>query len=681
MERYGLILMKDKTEMKIIIQHIKKITGIISLLQLCFLPVYAQEKIQTDICIYGGNSAGVIAAYTAAKLNKKVVLIEPGKRLGGLTAGGLGHTDIGNKYAITGLSKDFYRRIGKHYAKLEQWVFEPKVALAVFMDYVKEGGFAVKYNTRIKGVNKKKSAIENIIIENANDTSITAIVYAKQFIDCTYEGDLMAMAGVNYTIGREANSMYSETVNGVQLREQHQFIDGIDPYKEEGKPESGLLWGISDNKLAAMGSGDKYIQSYNFRICLSDDPANRIAIARPDNYDASKYELLLRYLKAVPAKSLKAFLKMDLMPNHKTDINNFGPFSTDMIGMNYQYPDGDCEVRKTIFKQHEDYTKGLLYFIGHDERMPEHLRTAMLQWGYPKDEYVDNNHWTPQLYIREARRMISDYVMTEANCTGKEVVTDGVGMAAYMMDSHNAQRIVVNGMIKNEGDIQYKNVRPYPIAYRSIIPKEKECSNLLVPVCLSASHIAYGSIRMEPVFMVLAQSAAMAVCSAIDKKTSVQGVDVKALQEKLTVNPYLDNRASEIIVDNEDENFFKATGNWISRKEEGYALSYLIDATASNSIAKFNPNISSESNYQVFIYYPRIRNASFSNHIDVFNGKEITTQVFKYNEANFSRGDWVPLGTYHFSKGRNNYVKVWADDKEIVVADAVLLLPVGPQVK
>lgn len=656
--------------------HIKALLISLLFMNTCVF-ANAHRPVYVDVCIYGGTSAGVIAAYTAAMMHKKVLLADPGKRLGGLSSGGLGYTDIGNKYAVTGVAKDFYRRIGKHYGKLEQWIFEPKVALAIFMEYVKEGGFNVRYNTRLKTVKKNGTTIESITVEQANEnnTSALSVIHAKQFLDCTYEGDLMAKAGVSYTVGREDNATYNETVNGVQLRDMHQFPDGIDPYKIPDHPESGLLWGISNSTLAMIGSGDKNIQAYNFRICLSDSLNNQISITRPADYDSSRYELLLRYLQSYPAKNLKAFLKMDLLPNHKADINNFGPFSTDMIGMNYQYPDGDYATRAVIYKQHEEYTKGLLYFIGHDPRVPENLRHLMLQWGYPKDEYEDNNHWTSQLYIREARRMLGEYVMTQANCQGKEMVSDGIGLAAYMMDSHNTQRIVVNGMVKNEGDVQLKDVKPYPVAYRSITPKRNECTNLLVPVCLSVSHMAYGSIRMEPVFMVIAQSAAAAACMAIDNKTSVQKINVKALQQELTGNPLVNHSLPEIVVDNDDAKHFYTSGKWIKKNEDGYGTSYLFDSTSSAANAKFIPYIHVKGDYKVYIFYPRIRNASFTNEVSVFDGKSFNAKTIHYKESEMMRGDWIGLGTYNLSNGENSYVEVRGKEG-ITVADAVLFIPV-----
>jgi len=654
---------------------------------LFLLPVFLKaQKVapgitQADVCVYGGSAAGVIAAYTAAGMHKKVVLVEPGYRLGGLSSGGLGYTDIGNKYVVTGLARDFYRRVGRHYGKFEQWIFEPKVAESIFLDYIERAHCPVRYGTRLKAVHKSAAAITSIDLEDAQGKPAGSI-RARVFIDCTYEGDLMAKAGVGYTTGREANNVYNETANGVQLKEKHQFPDNIDPYRIPGKPESGLLWGISNEALAAMGSGDKKIQTYNFRICLTNDAANLIPITKPEGYDAGRYELLLRFLAAKPAKDLDGFMKVDLMPNHKTDINNNGPFSTDMIGMNYDYPDADYATRQAIIKSHEWYTKGFLYFIGHDERMPEHLRKLMLQWGYPKDEYVKTNHWSPQLYVREARRMLGAYTMTEANCTGREVVPDGVGMGAYNMDSHNAERIVVNGMVKNEGDVQINGIHPYPVAYRSVTPKAGECSNLLVPVCLSASHMAYGSIRMEPVFMVLAQSSAMAACMAIDKKTSVQQVDVQQLQAMLKNNPLADNSIPEILVDNDDTAHVLLNGPWQKETNGGYGPSlYYIKATEkAPATFSFVPGIRHKGRYQVYFYCPKLPDLASVISVQVFDGvKNINASIHKsaVNVTGQTSGEWVLLASAVFNAGKKARVTVTNQGADAVVpADAVLFVPV-----
>lgn len=486
-----------------------------------------KKNMSVDICVYGGTSGGVIAAYTAKKQGKSVLLVEPTNRIGGLTTGGLGQTDIGHVEAIIGYALDFYKRVGKYYGKNEaQYTFEPKIALSVYNDYVNESGINLLYHYRIVGAIKNKNTVKSIILKDSNGKDGNINVSAKVFIDCSYEGDLMAKAGISYTYGREANSVYGETWDGVQMLDGHQFPDGIDPYNIKGNPSSGLVYGISSEKMGERGSGDKRIQAYNYRVTLTNDPKNRRDITEPENYDPSKYELLIRLKEKIPWKSLNDVFIWSIMPNNKTDINNRGGFSTDMIGSNWNYPDASYDERERIAKEHIDYTKGLLYFVGHDSRIPANIREEMLKWGYPKDEYVDTGNFTPQLYIREARRMIGSMVMTQNYCQQKEIVDDPIGWASYTMDSHNSGRYVVNGMVKNEGNVEEPINAAYKVSYRAITPKESEARNVLVPVCLSASHIAYGSIRMEPVFMLLGENSALAACQAIDKHSCcVQSVD------------------------------------------------------------------------------------------------------------------------------------------------------------
>lgn len=508
------------------------------------------EIIKTDICIYGGTSSGVIAGVAADRLGKKVVIVEPSMHLGGLTCGGLGATDIGNKAAITGLARDFYRSLGKHYGVEEQWTFEPHVATKVFNRYLSGTKVRVIKGYEIKSLIKKNGHITQISIGNVDAAGKPSVVIqAKVFIDATYEGDLLAKAGVSYTVGREDNSTYGETLNGFQLLDKHQFPDSISPYVNPRDPNSGYVYGVSNNMPMPTGTGDKLVQAYNYRLCLTNVEENKIPITKPDNYNPANYELLRRVIaqreKLKWKHVLGSYFNIGYMPNGKTDVNNKGPFSTDMIGANHNYPEADYKTRRQIAREHADYIKGLLYFLAYDAAVPDTLKMQMRAWGYSKDEFIDNGGFPHQLYVREARRMIGNYVMTEHNCLGKVKVDDAVGMAAYGMDSHNCQRIVVNGMVKNEGDVQVGGFSPYPVAYGSITPKRNECTNLLVPVCLSASHIAYGSIRMEPVFMVLGQSAAIAASLAINKKQSVQDVDVTLIQKILRDNPLLDKTSPD----------------------------------------------------------------------------------------------------------------------------------------
>jgi hypothetical protein len=520
------------------------------------------EVIEADLCVYGGSPAGIMAAVQAVRMGKRALLVEPDVHLGGLTAGGLGATDIGNKAAIGGLSREFYRRVAQHYSKdsawrfesrqeyfarrssgqaqasdltsadATMWTFEPHVAEDLFWQMLNEARVPVYLQQRLTAVRLENGRLLEFAVEGGK------AFRARMFIDATYEGDLLAIAGVSYTVGREANSQYGETLNGIRAETpKHQFTVPVDPYQKAGDPASGLLPFIQAGDGRVPGEGDHRLQAYNYRLCFTTNAANRKRVERPRDYDPADYELLARYLEALVAAgqkpALSEFWNPIWMPNQKTDINNNGGFSTDFIGMNWDYPAPDPATRARIAKAHEDYIRGFITFLATSPRVPANLRAEMQQWGPAADEFDDTAGWPRQLYVREARRMVSDVVMTERHCRGQEIVSDPVGLAAYNMDSHNCQRIVKNGRVENEGDVQVPPMKPYPISYRAIVPRRGECENLLVPVCLSASHIAYGSIRMEPVFMILGQSAATAAALAIEDRVPVQRVNYAKLQARL----------------------------------------------------------------------------------------------------------------------------------------------------
>jgi len=513
-----------------------------------------------DVVVYGGTAAGVIAAVQAKKMGKTVIVVSPDKHLGGLSSGGLGFTDTGNKSVIGGLSREFYHRVWLHYDQPQawtwqkkaeygnkgqgtpaidgeqrtMWIFEPHAAEQVFEDYVKQYGIPVERDEwldRAKGVKKDGARIISI-------TTLSGKTYTgKMFIDATYEGDLMAVAGVEYTVGREAQSTYDEKWNGVQvgvLHHRHHFGAVKQPISADitpGDPKSGVVARVSTQPPGEYGQADKKVQAYCFRMCLTDVPSNRIPFAKPDGYDPKQYELLLRVFDAGWRET---FEKFDPIPNHKTDTNNHGPFSTDNIGMNWDYPDATYERRREIIKEHETYQKGWLYFIANDPRVPKEVQEKMQTWGLPKDEFTDSGGWSPQLYIREARRMIGSYVMTENDLLKKRTTPDSIGMGSYGIDSHNVQRYITpEGDVQNEGDIGVPTKGPYGIAYGALVPKRGQADNLLVPVCASSSHIAFGSIRMEPVFMILGQSAATAAVLAIDGQMAVQDVPYAKLRARL----------------------------------------------------------------------------------------------------------------------------------------------------
>lgn len=641
-----------------------------------------KDEINVDICIYGGSSAGVVAAYTAIKAGKTAVIIEPGGRVGGLSSGGLGMTDIGNKYVVTGVALDFYRKLGAYYGNLENWIFEPKVALSVFHEYIKDADINVIYNRQLIEVKKENNNIREITVTNLDEQNGSKLkVKAKMFLDCTYEGDLMAMAGVSYTIGRENNSVYNEILNGVQFLTGHQFPDGVDPYKVKGDPSSGLLWGVNNETLKPNGTGDKKVQAYNYRIALTNDPDNRIPITEPDNYDPERYELLVRQKEIQPWKGLNDVFIWSLMPNNKTDINNRNGMSTDMIGANWDYPEADYHTRKKIIKEHEDYTKGLLYFVGNDPAVPEFIRKEMQEWGYPKDEYIENNHWSPQLYIREARRMVSDVVMTQHHCEGKEVVADDIGYAAYTMDSHNCDRLVVDGMVKNEGNVEVGGFPPFPISYRSLVPKRTEVNNLLVPICLSASHIAFGSIRMEPVFMVLAQSAAVAACLAIDTNIAIQDVQADKIKEILKINPKADFRKPDILVQVSDNPMIEIKGDWKSILLRGYGKFHLENSTVTNNeYVQFNFDTTAHpGKYKAYYYLPKLNAGTESVNLELFNGEkrqELTLNLAEVRIEGQTSSTWVYIGEFNFNFPAKPYIKVISTKMDgSVAANAILLVP------
>ena len=640
-----------------------------------------------DVCVYGSTSAGVVAAYSAAQCGKSVVLIEPTEHVGGMTTGGLGFTDIGNKQVIKGVAKEFYRKVGRHYGRLEQWIFEPSVADSIMRSYLQHENITVLTGRRIVSADKAGTRITSIVVETSAEPHSTMTVGADYFIDCSYEGDLMARAGVSYVVGRESNDTYGETYNGVELMTGHQFPDGIDPYRVEGDPSSGLLWGISDAEVAPDGTGDEMVQAYNYRICLTSDLDNMIPITRPEGYDSTRYELLLRLIEAQPDKRmLNDYFIWSRMPNDKTDINNRGGFSTDMIGMNHSYPEASYDERDSIIAAHTLYTKGLLWFLGNDPRVPDIMRKRMRMWGYPKDEYTAFGHWTPQLYIREARRMVGEYVATQADCEGRAAVNDGVAMAAYQMDSHNCQRIVIteNGrdMVKNEGNVEIGGGLPYPISYRSITPKRSECTNLLVPVCLSASHIAYGSIRMEPVFMVLGQVAAVAVAEAMaNGYCDVQQVDSRRICAAIDADPYLDGSQPDILVDDADAGVEAEAGWTRVSRSGGYGLSYLeIPADAERCSVRYTvESMPSSGDYAVYAYQNADKRLAMQTAVRVFTGDECHDVIIDRSRMDVlgqTSGEWVPLGTYRFEKGMPGAVEFDNSLAEgsVTRADAVLFV-------
>ena len=503
-----------------------------------------------DFIVYGGTASGVMAAYTAAREGLHVILLEPGSHLGGMVTGGLSATDAGNFHIIGGYARAFYREAAAHYGvhsldSFADWRSEPHVDEEIFNTWMKKSGVEVHFQERLRekdGVAKQGTHIVSITTEDGR------VWKAAVFADCSYEGDLMAQADVSYTVGRESRKVYGEELAGVRAETpHHQFLFKISPYGKDGK----LLPGVDPGPLAPAGSGDKKVQAYNFRLILTNDPTNKLPWSRPKGYDASQFELLARYLQQWKAHThreptLKDVMNPVAIPNHKADFNNNGAFSTDYIGESWRYPDASYAERRKIWDAHLLYTESFLWFLASDPRVPASLRDEINSWGRPKDEFADTDHWPNQLYIREGRRMIGQYVMRQADLQTERTKPDSIAMGSYNSDSHNVERVATaDGGVGNEGNVEVP-VKPYEIAYRAILPRRNETDNLLVPVCLSASHVAYSSIRMEPQYMMIGEAAGTAASLAVKNRAPVSQIDVAVLQRKLRSQGAILHRSQEL---------------------------------------------------------------------------------------------------------------------------------------
>ena len=668
----------------------------------------SRERREYDLVIYGGTSAGVAAAVQASRMGASVAIVCPEDHIGGMTTNGLGWTDSGDKAVIGGISREFYRRIKLHYEsdgawqwedrdgfaryradEDAMWVFEPHAAEWVMGILLAETGVPVfhgRWLDRERGVRTRGGRIESIRMLSGERFA------GRVYIDATYEGDLMAAAGVSYAVGREANSVYGETLNGVQTGNavKHQFEVDVDPFVVEGDPSSGLLARLDAGGPGVEGEGDHRVQAYTYRLCMTRVPENRVAFTEPAGYDPEQYGLLLRYLIAKPDATL---IKPDGMPNAKTDTNNNGAFSTDNIGMNYAYPEATYAERAEILAEHERYQRGFFWFLVSDPRLPESVRARMGEWGLAADEFRDNANWPRQIYVREARRMVGEVVMTEPMLRGIEPTPGPVGMGSYNMDSHHVQRYVAHtedgrAVVRNEGDVQVSPGGAYPISYGAIVPRRGECENLLVPVCVSASHIAYGSIRMEPVFMVLGQSAATAGVMAMRRGVAVQDLEYAALREQLLADGQVlehgearargvaSSSLGGIVIDDGEAT---REGSW----------------TASNSVASFVGGGSPPPGgggagaavtfiasppagvYEVRVSYAAHENRASRVPVSVEWGDVRQVLWLDQRSRPPIDGLWAPVGRVAVTPGEQVVLRIGGEGADgFVVADAVQLIPV-----
>jgi len=514
---------------------------------------FGQNKF--DVVVYGGTAGGYAAAIQVARLGKTVALLEPTNHIGGNVVEGLGGTDIDNhkefqnSRAVGGIALEFYRRVARAYGREEAfekmiknkeknpglWRLESSVAERVIKEWISENKIRLFYKTRLSeskdAVTKKGTQITRLKAENGS------VFDAKIFIDASIEGDLLAAAGLSYTVGREANSKYNETLNGVRGETTHaQFEVRVNPYKDPENSKSGLISTIQNEPLGVPGSADKHLQAFCFRVCLTKEIGNQVPFDRPADFNRGDYEIYLRYLKA----GGKLYTPGANLPNGKTDLGAWHDLSHNLYGMNVDYPEGDYATRQRILKQHETFTKGLFYFLANDKEVGEldpKLQKQWASWGYAKDEFVDNHHFPRMFYVRDARRMVSDYVITEHHVKKKDPVPveDPVCIAYWPTDVHSVRRIVQDGFAYNEGFVFGGNYwQPLPVSYRSLVPKKAECTNLLTPTCPSSSHIAYGAIRLEWTFMCLGQAAGAAAVLAIKAGGAVQDVNYVQLKKSLS---------------------------------------------------------------------------------------------------------------------------------------------------
>jgi hypothetical protein len=650
------------------------------LLLWCPLVAGAANVFTADVCVYGGTSGGVTAAVAAARLGKCVALVMPNNHVGGMSASGLGVTDVGNAATIGGLAAEFYTRVGQAYGSTNRvYWFEPHVAEQTFGQMLNGAGVMVYTNQVLASVTLSNLAITRITMTDGT------VYQAREFIDTTYEGDLMAMSGVSFTWGREGTNAYGESLAGV-------FVNSVnyrcDPYVIAGNAASGLLPLIQTNAPGTPGQGDQRVQCYNFRLCLTQNPTNQIPITAPANYSEATYELLHRYINAYVATNGSVPLNrlidvQQLIPNGKTDINAYADVSTDFIGYNYTYPTNTAAGRQAIYQAHKDYLAGLLYYLANSTNVPVNVRTNMQSWGYARDEFPDNGGWPYLMYVREARRMVGDYVMLQQDALGSRAATDSVALASYTLDCHPVARLAINGVATWEGSIGTSVPQPYPVSYRAIVPPAVQCQNLFCTFALSASHVGFASVRLEPVFMMTSQAAGTAAAFALDDNVPAQQVNYGKLAAQLLADGQIlswgtaqTTGTNGIILIVTNATGIAASSGWSTGSNTGgWPLPsgpYWHDNNAGKGTryVTFTPTISPAGYYDVYIWWVAASNRATNTPVDIASARA-TNRVYVNQQINCT--NWVMIASSnYFNLGTGGSVSVRNDNTTgYVIANAV----------
>ncbi len=668
---------------------------------LAVLPIRAAENF--DVVVYGGTPGGLSAAIAAAREGASVVVIEPTKWIGGMVTGGLAKTDVGNEKVIGGIAREFYTRAAESKPGTPLWFAEPQVNLATFQKMVAEAKVQVVTGQKLKSISRDGLKIDRLITDDGKR------YFGKVFIDATYEGDLMARAGVSYIIGREGSDSYGESLAGFQpapLRPRTveqmsldspsiggpktalNYVHGT-PTKIPALNEAGLpLPGVGGDWLE-VGAGDSRTQAYNFRVIVTRNPANRVPFPKPAKYDESHYELLGRLIDAYPGIRFSKLVFLGPIAGDKFDANAIGLVTgTDHVGANYDYPDGDDATRRRIWQDHVDYVQGFFWFLANDPRVPAELRAQTQEWGLAKDEFTDNKNWPYALYVREARRMIGEYVMRQSDCTAQITKPDSIGMGSFIMDSHAVQRLVDrDGSVIDEGNFDVP-VRPYQIPYRSLVPQKTQCENLLVPVCLSASHVACGTIRMEPQFMILGQACGLAAVQAGREGKIVQDIDVAALQAKLREqNQVLDlplppdsvalQDLAGLVIDDAQAEY---TGEWTASSSSGGVEGYYRhdgNESKGTKTARFSAKVPKDGSYEVRISYATAPNRATNVPVTVTSADGPKTVIVNEKKAGELEHAFASLGVFRFTAAQPAVITISTENTDgYVVADAIQILPV-----